>query len=102
MQREQRLVAGLQIEQRDEMLFQRLAAARVAGTGIQGVGPVPPHPLQNEFAVDRLLAAEHQVDLQRLVEETRHIAVGLEQFLQPEHQARPKHALEGDAICVLR
>jgi hypothetical protein len=59
VQREQRLAARFQIEQRDEMLLQRLAAARVAGTGVEVVAPVTPHPLQYEFAVDRLLAAKH-------------------------------------------
>ena len=76
------------------MVFQRLAAVRIAGAGIEIVGPVAPHPGDDEFAVDRLLPAEHQIDFERLVEEAGHVAVRFEHLLEPVNQPRAEHPLE--------
>ena len=46
-------------------------------------------------------SAEHQVDLQGLVEEARIAGLGVELLLQTEDQARAEHPLQRDVVSVL-
>ena len=49
-----------------------------------------------------MLAAQHQIDLQRLVDESRLVDPGVELLLQPVQQTRTEHALERGMIGGIR
>ncbi len=64
---DQRLVAAFEIEHRDKLAFERLAALGVRGARID-FAPVVPHPAHDEIAIRLLDAGDHQIDLERLVD----------------------------------
>ena len=92
--------AGVEVEHGGQMLFQPLDRLGVAGSGIER-RPILPHPVLDQFLIGGLQAAEHHVDLERLIGESRIGEVGAKLLLQPEDQARPEHALEPDVVDVL-
>ena len=93
---------AFEVEHGVELLFERLAAFGVGGARIEIVGPVAPHPGLDQLAILRLLPAEHQIDLQCLVDEARIGGLGVELLFQAEDQARAEHPLERDVIVRSR
>ena len=93
-------IAG-HVEHGLDMGLKQLPAVGVGGARIEIVGPVAPQLGQHLIAVGRVKAAEHQIDLQRLVEEARIRTVRLHLLFQPVDQPRPQQALQrrGDKRC---
>src|SRR5258708_2640103 len=83
------------------MLLERFAAFDVGSTGIEIISPIAPHPRLDQRAVRRLLPAEHQVDLQCLVDKSWIGSRDLELFFQAKDQPRAEQPFECNAIFVL-
>ena len=91
---EARAAAGIEVEHGAEVLFELVARLTVVGTGIEAL-PVRLHPRDDEVVVGLGRdAAEHHVDLERLVGRHRIVDGLLDLALEPEDEARAEHALE--------
>ena len=77
------------------MLLEFGAPVAIVRTRISVLLPVPLHPGDDQFVVDfRRLAAEHEVDLQRLVQRHRISHLGLDRAFELQQQTRAEHALQ--------
>ncbi len=91
----------VELEERGEVLAQCLAAARVEDAGVDVLFPVADHP-GDDHVVVRVLAGQHLVDLQRLVDELRLVEVGVEHLLDAQDQAGAERAFQRAVVGFLR
>ena len=90
--------AIVELEHGVEMLLQRLGVVGER-TAEEIVAPIAPLEGENHLAIDgRARMAEHQIDLQRLIDEARIVAMLLEQFLEAEQKPRPQQTLQRETI----
>ena len=68
---------------------------------IEIFGPIASHPGLDQLAVGWMLAAKHQIDLQRFVEEAGIANLAVKLLLQTKEQTRTEQPFQSDAICVL-
>ncbi len=88
------------VEQRREVALEIFAEWRVAGAG-EAVVPVRRHPQLDEFGLPSVGHAEHQVGLQRLIEELRVLQVLGDLLLDPVGQHRHEQVFQATAVGVL-
>ena len=95
VQRNLRRLVDVEIEHRDEMRAKQFASLRIGRAGIHVLFPIGREPVDDQILVDDgRLAAQHQIDLERLVDEARVVDVLLDLLLEPQDEPRPHQALQ--------